>query len=534
MSQIRVNNLTFCYEGSFDNIFEDISFSIDTNWKLGFIGRNGKGKTTFLNLLLGNYEYEGSIHASVVFDYFPYPIMERQRSLPAAEFLEEWKAGCELWRVLCELEELRQDAEVLYRPFQTLSPGERTKIMLAVLFSGENDFLLIDEPTNHLDQESRENVKQYLASKKGFILVSHDRELLDACIDHVLVLNRQSIEVQSGNFSSWWENKQRQDHFARMENEKHLREISAMKKAADQTSRWARKSESSKIGLDPIKDHDRCTGSRAYIGEKTRKLQSRVKQYEKRMEREIAAREGLLKDIENPVQLKLSPLSYHKEQLVFGKELEIGWEGSPEAVLKDFSFEVRRGERVFLHGKNGCGKSTLIKALLMLGQLSEDGARTIRSGQQHAGEAQRIRSGQQRADVAPEIRFGQLQSGSGLIVSYVNQDTSFLRGKIREFCQSQGLDESLFCTLLRQLDMEREQFTKNMEEFSDGQKKKVLLAASLMTPAHLYLWDEPLNYIDVFSRMQIEELLLSCQPTMVIIEHDVRFREKIATRVIEL
>ena len=88
--------------------------------------------------------------------------------------------------------------------------------------------------------------------------------------------------------------------------------------------------------------------------------------------------------------------------------------------------------------------------------------------------------------------------------------------------------------MLRQLDMEREQFTKNMEEFSDGQKKKVLLAASLMTPAHLYLWDEPLNYIDVFSRMQIEELLLSCQPTMVIIEHDVRFREKIATRVIEL
>ena len=92
MSQIRVNNLTFCYEGSFDNIFEDVSFSVDTNWKLGFIGRNGKGKTTFLNLLLGKYEYEGSIQASVVFDYFPYPVTERQRSLPAAEFLEEWKA----------------------------------------------------------------------------------------------------------------------------------------------------------------------------------------------------------------------------------------------------------------------------------------------------------------------------------------------------------------------------------------------------------------------------------------------------------
>lgn len=508
MSQIQVTDLTFGYEGSSDFVFENVSFSVDTAWKLGFIGRNGKGKTTFLRLLLGEYAFQGRISSLAVFDYFPYLLTERQMRQSALEWLEELKPGSEQWQVICELAALDVSADLLYRPFHTLSQGERTKVLLALLFSGENHFCLIDEPTNHLDQESREVVKQYLKKKRGFILVSHDRDLLDACIDHVLVLNRKTIEVQSGNFSSWWENKQRQDHFARMENEKHLREISAMKKAADQTGRWARKSENSKIGLDPIKDHDRCTGSRAYIGEKTRKLQSRVKQYEKRMEREIAAREGLLKDIENPVQLKLNPLSYHKEQLVFGKELEIGWEGSPEAVLKDFFFEVRRGERVFLHGKNGCGKSTLIKALLM--------------------------SGQQCADVAPEIRFGQLQSGSGLIVSYVNQDTSFLRGKIREFCQSQGLDESLFCTLLRQLDMEREQFTKNMEEFSDGQKKKVLLAASLMTPAHLYLWDEPLNYIDVFSRMQIEELLLSCQPTMVIIEHDVRFREKIATRVMEL
>ena len=90
--------------------------------------------------------------------------------------------------MICELAQLGEDAEILYRPFETLSFGEQTKILLAVLFSGENDFLLIDEPTNHLDQGAREIVKNYLASKKGFILVSHDRDLLDACIDHVLVL----------------------------------------------------------------------------------------------------------------------------------------------------------------------------------------------------------------------------------------------------------------------------------------------------------------------------------------------------------
>lgn len=166
MAQINVSNLTFGYEGSYDTIFENVSFSIDTSWKLGFVGRNGKGKTTFLQLLLGKYEYQGAITRSVVFDYFPYPVKQKDLERTAAELMEDWKAGVESWRVLCELEKVDMDAELLYRPFGTLSFGERTRVMLAVLFSGENDFLLIDEPTNHLDQDAREIIKKYLASKK--------------------------------------------------------------------------------------------------------------------------------------------------------------------------------------------------------------------------------------------------------------------------------------------------------------------------------------------------------------------------------
>lgn len=280
MSQIGVSNLTFCYEGSFDNIFDNVSFSIDTEWKLGFIGRNGKGKTTFLNLLQGKMEYQGTISASIVFDYFPYQVSERSRKVCWGEILEEIRPECELWRVICELDKLQVSAEVLYRPFETLSHGERTKIMLAILFSQDNYFLLIDEPTNHLDREARELVKEYLCGKKGFILVSHDRDLLDACIDHVLVLNRRSIEVQSGSFSSWWENKTRMDAFRRAENEKHRREIKTLRQAANRTQRWAESNERTKIGFDPIKDHDRCTATRAYIGAKTKKMQSRVKNLE--------------------------------------------------------------------------------------------------------------------------------------------------------------------------------------------------------------------------------------------------------------
>ncbi|MBD5544110.1 MAG: ABC-F type ribosomal protection protein [Lachnospiraceae bacterium] len=510
MAQININNLTFYYEGSFDNIFENVSFSIDTDWKLGFIGRNGKGKTTFLNLLLGKHEYKGTITTSTVFDYFPYQISKKDEKECAADFMEQLKPGCESWRVFCELDKLKMDGEVLYRPFETLSHGERTKVMLAILFSGDNHFLLVDEPTNHLDQESREIIKAYLAQKKGFILVSHDRDLLDACIDHVLVLNRHSIQVQNGNFSSWWENKSRQDAFAQKENEKHKKEIETLKTAALRTQQWAEKSEQSKIGFDPIKEHDRSIAARAYIGAKTKKMQSRVKQMENRINKEIMEKEGLLQDIENPVDLKIFPLKHHKKVLCSIIEYGLGYETSKKYIFEGLTMEILQEERVFLNGKNGCGKSSLIKAIL-----------------KHA-------SGDETVKTSNFMEKGRMETASGLIISYINQDTSFLSGSISKFCKKRNLEESLFCAVLRQLDFERAQFAKNMEEFSEGQKKKILIAASLLTPAHLYIWDEPLNYIDIFSRMQIEKLILEYQPTMLIVEHDIRFREKIATKEVEI
>lgn len=512
MAEICVSNLTFCYEGSFDNIFENVSFTLDTDWKLGFLGRNGKGKTTFLKLLLGQYPYQGSIRTPAAFDYFPYTVFPAQWEECGADVLEQWKPDCELWAVLCELEKLRVDAEALYRPLKSLSQGECTKVMLAVLFSADHRFLLIDEPTNHLDQDSRESVKNYLKQKKGFLLVSHDRDLLDACIDHVLVLNRHTIEVQSGNFSSWWENKRRKDIFSESENEKHRKELAKLKKASEQAGAWAEKGEGKKIGFDPVKEHDRGKGARAFIGSKTKKMQSRRKQLENRMAREIEEKEGLLADIERPVDLKIMPLKHHKEVLIAAKDYGISYpkrEGE-QTVFKHFNLELHRGERVFLHGKNGCGKSSLIKAVLAC---QKDGFNVSENS---------------------FLEEGSLAVASGLVISYISQDTSFLRGNIRKFCRERNLEESLFFAVLRQLDMERAQFAKNMEDYSEGQKKKVLIAASLLTQAHLYLWDEPLNYIDVFSRMQIEKLILNYQPTMLLVEHDLRFRENIATKIVEM
>ncbi len=510
MAQIQVTNLTFSYDGSADDVFRDATFHIDTDWKLGLIGRNGKGKTTLLNLFMGRYEYRGSITSSTGFDYFPYQVTEEDRKKNATDLIETWKPQVENWQVLIQLNQLGMDPECLFRPFETLSFGERTRVMLAALFADENEFLLIDEPTNHLDGAARDIVKKYLASKKGFILVSHDRDLLDAVCDHVLVLNRASIEVQAGNFSTWWENKEKMDAFRQAENEKHLKEIGKLKIAADRSSRWADKNESTKIGYDPIKEPDRCASTRSYIGAKTKKMQSRVKAVEARIDREIEEKEGLLQDIERVTDLKLQPLKFHKDVLIDAMDLSLQYADAEERLFEGLRFQVRQGERVILSGDNGCGKSSVLYAVLNQAGIPDNG----------------------RSEGL--LVSGKLEVASGLIISYVNQDTSFLSGSLKEFCKERELDESLFLAVMRQLDFSREQFARNMEDFSEGQKKKVLIAASLITPAHLYIWDEPLNYIDVFSRMQIEKLILAFEPTMLLVEHDVRFQEKIATNEIRI
>ena len=159
-----------------------------------------------------------------------------------------------------------------------------------------------------------------------------------------------------------------------------------------------------------------------------------------------------------------------------------------------------RGERIAITGKNGAGKSSILK----------------------------------RAAGFDVPYNGILERPQGLIVSYVAQDTSFLSGKLSDFAREQAIDESLFKAILRKLDFSRVQFEKDMQAYSGGQKKKVLLSASLCKRAHLYIWDEPFNFIDVFSRMQIEQLLLSCGASMLFVEHDQAFTEKIAAKQVHL
>ena len=319
MSLICVSDLSFTYEGSYEPIFENVSFQIDTDWKLGFTGRNGRGKTTFLHLLKGDYEYNGSITTNVDFDYFPFPILNQE--IDTLEIILERMPEIEFWRLKKELGKLHVKEDVLYRSFDTLSYGEQTKVLLGALFVRENKFLLIDEPTNHLDLEGRKLLGEYLNQKKGFLLVSHDRAFLDSCVDHMLCINRTNIQVQKGNFSTWYENKERQDSFELAEQERLKKEIGRLKEASRQARGWGDQVESTKIGKKSL-NYER---NRDYVGEKSRRMQQRRKNLERRQEQAIEEKRGLLKNLETAETLRLEPISYHKETLVSARELVPGY-----------------------------------------------------------------------------------------------------------------------------------------------------------------------------------------------------------------
>lgn len=552
MSLISVNHLTFHYEGSADNIFEDVSFQIDTDWKLGFVARNGRGKTTFLRLLLASkkgipmpekrktmrevsepektsamkkdierYEYSGSITCEESFDYFPFEMKDKEKIF--LESIEELYPEYELWKICRELNLLQVEADILYRPFCTLSNGEQTKAMLAVLFSQENRFLLIDEPTNHLDSRGKESIREYLKKKRSFILVSHDRDFLDQCVDHILVINKTNIEIYKGNFSVWWEEKRRQDQWERDENEKLKKDIKRLKESARVKEEWADNAEAKKIGRkaaeEAKKRGETINGRRAYIGEKSRKMQKRRKNLENREGRAIEEKAGLLKNIETVDNLKLFPLRHYKETLVSLSDVCIYYE-KPDGNrrnLQEVSFDIKNGECVVLRGKNGCGKSSILKAVIQ------------------AAEEKNGKDILQSMTLTEKIAYtGTIATAAGLKISYVPQDTSHLKGNLMAYADQYELDSAVFLMLLRKLDFGREQFEKNMEDYSGGQKKKVLIARSLSEQAHLYIWDESLNYIDVFSRIQIEELLVKYRPTMLLVEHDSVFTEKVGTRIVSL
>lgn len=482
--QLSVRDLSFTYEGSYTPVFDHVSFHVDTSWRLGLLGRNGRGKTTLLRLMQGLESYSGRIDLPLQPVYFPFEVADPQQL--TLFVMQQAAPDAADWQLLRECSLLQLDEDTLYRPFATLSRGEQTKALLAALFAREDVYPLIDEPTNHLDAHGRELVADYLRRKDGFLLVSHDRAFLNRCIDHVLSLNKSDIWVMQGTYDTWEERLTQQNEYEQARNADLKRDIRRLEESARRTAEWSDRIEATKIGSH--------IGDRGAVGAQAARMMKKSLNARHRQERAIEEKRSLLHNVEQVGDLKLTNLRHPKQTLISVQEGQVRY--GERIVADGITFDLRQGDRVALTGKNGAGKSSILKALCGAG-----GALT-----------------------------GQVSIAANLVISYVPQETDFLQGDMRTFIQQSDVDETLFKAILRNMDFGRELFDQPLNAMSQGQKKKLLLARSLCIPAHLYIWDEPLNYIDVYSRKQVEALIAQSQPTLLLVEHDAVFLAHVCTR----
>lgn len=523
MSTISINSITFYYKESPDKIFEDLNLNIDTGWRLGLIGRNGRGKSTFLNLLNKKlFPLKGSIKSEVNSFYFPYVQLNKDLStfeiikesiapfrewekrmedlsksadeksiIEFGDILEKFEAenGYEIDSLIeKEFEELDMKKELLNRNFHTLSGGEQTRALLIPLFLKKNSFPLIDEPTDHLDMKGRIAVGEYLSKKNGFILASHDRYLLDSCTDHIMSINKSDVRLTKGNYSQWKYNTGIEENFEKRKNENLKREVKSLETAAKKRRNWSDSKEKEKAGA-----YDK-----GYIGHKSAKLMKRALNIELRVERKLEEKKSLLKNAEDERKLKIETVKKSPEKIlsVSNATLKI----KNKIIFENFSLEIFKSDRVALIGDNGCGKTSLINAIRKKTKLNE----------------------------------GIIYLPKHFNISYSDQNPEWNSGFLRDYLEKENIDETKFRNILGVMGAWGELFERPLETFSKGELKKVELCKSFMKPGDLLIWDEPLNHLDIKSREQLEEVILENNPTILFTEHDKEFIENVATKVVSI
>lgn len=510
---LNCHNLTK-YFGS-ELLFENLSFEVADRDKIGLIGMNGSGKTTLFQILLGKEYYEsGEL-------YLP-----KQLKIGYMQQQVTWLDHHSLWEEVMtvftdliameeELESINLDIEIgngdikelierqhqlteeydkcggytyksrakavlqglgfsqkeCYAPLSTLSGGQKTRVLLAKLLLGNYALLLLDEPTNHLDLQSVRWLEDFLQSYAGaLIVISHDRYFLDKVTNRTFELEHNHLTLYNGNYTRAMQQKEKNLAVEQKHYESLQTEIKRIEGIIEQQRRWNREKN--------IK-----------TAESKEKMLNRLLQELKKPE---AA--------PNSIHFRFSARQMGGNDVLVAEGLSKDFGNGP--LFSHVNLHIRRGERIFLLGPNGCGKTTLFK--ILLNQIAAD------SGKFHFGANITVGYYDQNME--------NLSSEHSVIEEIWSTYPKMTATQVRNVCAS---------FLFRGEDV-----LKEIGLLSGGEKAKVALLKLMLLGANFLILDEPTNHLDIDSMEALEQALSDYDGTLLIISHDRYFINKLATRIL--
>jgi len=469
---IKIKDLSISFDGK--DLFTDVNIHLNPKDKIGLIGRNGTGKSTFLNLLLKRIEpdrgevevsrnYEiGYLEQHIKFS-FPTIIEEVSSVLPEERIYESWKGEKILNGLGFTEDEMLQDPNLF-------SGGYQVKINLAKLLLLEPNLLLLDEPTNYLDIHSIKWLKKFLKDwSNELILITHDRNFMDSIITHTLNIHR-------GNFRKIEGNTKKIKEQISLEEEIFEKTRVNQEKERERTQAWI--------------DRFKAKASQATRAQSKQKMLDKNEVHKK------------LDTIAN-LNFKFNYLEYgSKQNLMKIDDLSFGYT-EDKILFKNLGFTVQKGDKICVIGKNGKGKSTLLKLL----------SREIKPNSGEVNTHEKVKIG-----YFGQMNIDRLNNKYTVYQEIQSVDPKIIETQVRRTCAHMMFSGTLA--------------NKKIKVLSGGEKSRVMLGKILLNPVNLLFLDEPTNHLDMESTETLMEAVKLFEGSVIMVTHDEYFLNKIANKLI--
>jgi ATP-binding cassette subfamily F protein 3 len=469
---LKLDNISVSFTGK--NVFDNVSFILSDGEKLGLIGRNGCGKSTLLKIITGELTPDtGSVITSKNYKigYLQQHIDFKEKNIgdEVCASLPEYKQD-NFWESEKILLNMGFSPNDLLKSPMELSGGWQIKLNLAKLLASEADLLLLDEPTNYLDIISIRWLKEFLKEwKKSFILITHDRNFMDSIITHTLIIHRGESRKVTGNT---------QDMMEQIQKDEETYEKTRINEGKKRKQ------------LEEFVDRFRYKSTLAT------RVQSVVKKLEKQETKEQLSKIRQLDFVFNYKPTITNKPLYQIKNLTFGYEAD-------KILIKNFSIDIKKDDKICIIGKNGKGKSTLLK--LITGEFKP-----------FSGEI----------DVNDKMEYGYFGQTN---INRLNFDST-IEEELWE--TDKTLPQGKILATAGNMMFSGDDNKKKIRYLSGGEKSRVLLGKIILQSANVLLLDEPTNHLDMESCISLMEAVEHFKGCVITVTHNEDFLNNIATRLI--